>query len=214
MKKKKSVYVVGSDSDVRDMFIENDWEVVEQMRYADLIQFTGGCDISPTLYDQPPHTKTGGLNPWRDKTESIIFNLCLQNRRPIAGICRGMQLANVLLGGSMWQDVNNHAFGDHVIEDSFYNFKYKSNSIHHQQIIPNRHAYVMGFAKQATVKQKMTNTGMLDHYKPSIPFDPEVVYWEKDRVFGVQWHPEYQCSSQPDLDEIYIHYLNDVLLTD
>ncbi len=211
MKKKSAAYVVGGDPDVVGMFIEQDWDVVESMRYADLVQFTGGCDISPELYSQSIHASTGGINPWRDKTEAIVFNLCMQNNIKVAGICRGMQLINALLGGSMWQDVNNH-HGDHTVEDSFYNFKYKSNSIHHQQIIPNRHAYVLGFAKQSTRKEKMTVNGHLDKFKPSVPFDPEVVFWEKNKCFGVQWHPEYGCRSNPDLAGIYINYLNDILL--
>jgi GMP synthase-like glutamine amidotransferase len=211
VKEKKKVYVVGDDQDVRDMFERNDWEVVGSMRWANLVQFTGGCDISPVLYDQTIHSRTGGLNPWRDKTEATVFNLCMHNKIKVAGICRGMQLINVLLGGSMWQDINGHAYGDHRITDNFYNFTYNSNSIHHQQIIPNRNAWVLGFAKQSTTKEKMTKDGHLDKFKPKVSFDPEVVFWEKNRCFGVQWHPEYPCRSQNDLDEIYINYLNDVL---
>jgi len=213
--KKKSVYVVGNDGSVSSMFRRNGWEVVDRIRYADLIQFTGGTDINPLLYEQKAHHKTHATDSWRDKLEGTIFNLCLKEGKYMAGICRGMQLLNALIGGSMWQDVDHHV-GEHTVTCDFYNFSYKSNSIHHQMIIPSTRAYVMAFAKCATVKERLDPNGSLHKYKP-LPgnrMDPEVVYWEHVKSFGVQWHPEYQCSGNPDLDEIYIDYLNDVLIDD
>lgn len=214
-KKKKSVYIVGNDNSMASMFRRNDWDVVDRMRYADLVQFTGGTDINPILYGAAAHQKTSPMDPWRDKLEGTIFNLCLKEKKHMAGVCRGMQLINALVGGSMWQDVDHH-FGEHPVTCDFYNFSYKSNSIHHQMIIPSNRAYVMAFSKCATVKERIDSNGQLHKYKP-LPgnrIDPEVVYWEHANAFGVQWHPEYQCHANPDLDELYISYLNDVLLDD
>lgn len=212
MRRTYKVYVVGGDNDVVTMFRKNGWEVMDQMRYADLIQFTGGCDISPVLYGQQKHSRTSDMNPIRDKKEAIIFNLCLHNKMYMAGICRGLQLINIMSGGSMWQDVDNH-MGNHKVQCDFYNFNYTSNSIHHQQIIPTPRAWVLGRTSQCAKKEKMDENGRLDIFRPERAIDPEVVYFEHIKSFGVQWHPEYFCSKQHDLDEIYINYLHDVLLS-
>lgn len=211
MKKTYSVYVVGDDLSVSAMFNANGWNLAESMRYADLVQFTGGTDITPSLYGQKPHSRTSATATLRDKKEGIIFNLCHQYRKPMAGICRGMQLINALVGGGMWQDVDRH-MGSHKINCDLYKFSFTSNSIHHQQIIPTKDAWVLGNASVCTRKEKLDEFGRLDIFKPHKSVDPEVVYWEADNAFGVQWHPEYHCSEQPDLDEIYINYLHDVLL--
>lgn len=212
MKKTYSVYVVGDDLSVSRLFINNGWNVCESMRYADLIQFTGGTDITPSLYNQQPHARTSANATLRDKKEGIIYNLCVAYKKPMAGICRGMQLINALNGGNMWQDVDNH-MGNHRVTDSgLYKFSYMANSIHHQQIIPTKDAWVLASANRCTRKEKLDEHGRLDIFKPYQSVDPEVAYWEAINAFGVQWHPEYHCHEQPDLDEIYINYLHDVLL--
>lgn len=213
VRKRNRVYVVGGDRDVDFMFTENGWEVVSSMRHADLIQFTGGSDISPLIYKRRKHARTSPCDPWRDKIECGVFNLGLQHGMKMAGICRGLQLMNCLLGGELWQDVDGHS-GSHPVNCDFFNFKYTANSIHHQQIIPPTTCYVMAMAHKSKKKEKVDESGHLDIFRPAASLDPEVAYYESNRCFGVQWHPEYPCKEEPDLDEIYISYVNDVLMSD
>jgi gamma-glutamyl-gamma-aminobutyrate hydrolase PuuD len=102
------VFVVDSDVRITRMFMANNWLVVPSAKEADLIQFTGGADVSPMLYGEPKHPRTY-CDPNRDQHEANIFWNNID--KPKAGICRGGQFLNVMSGGSMWQDVDNHAIG-------------------------------------------------------------------------------------------------------
>ena len=66
---------------------------------------TGGQDVSPALYGEERLDSCGEDLPVRDGMESRIFQLCLERDVPVLGICRGIQLMNVLLGGTLYQDL-------------------------------------------------------------------------------------------------------------
>jgi len=75
---------------------------------------TGGCDIDPATYGSEPHPETGGTTPDRDRFELAMARGALERDMPLLGICRGMQMLNVALGGAVEQhlpDVVGH--GDH-----------------------------------------------------------------------------------------------------
>lgn len=72
---------------------------------ADGILFTGGGDISPLAYGQEPHPKTSHQDPVRDRQELEAARIAIGREMPILGICRGIQLLNVALGGTLAQDV-------------------------------------------------------------------------------------------------------------
>jgi putative glutamine amidotransferase len=72
----------------------------------DGLLFTGSDDIDPACYGQPKHARCGRLIPSR-KTDSdlALFRAARARRKPIFGICGGMQLVNVALGGTLIQDI-------------------------------------------------------------------------------------------------------------
>ena len=67
--------------------------------------FTGGLDIEPKRYGEEKHEKCGEVCPARDRFEFFVFPYLLATKKPILGICRGCQLLNVALGGTLYQDI-------------------------------------------------------------------------------------------------------------
>jgi putative glutamine amidotransferase len=71
----------------------------------DLLLLTGGEDIDPALFCEEADSALGTVNARRDAFEYRIIGEALRQRKPIFGICRGMQVLNVYFGGSLWQDL-------------------------------------------------------------------------------------------------------------
>ena len=71
----------------------------------DGILFSGGIDMQPSLYGESKHEETDEFDPQLDEFEIAVANWALQEDIPILGVCRGMQLLNVVLGGNLYQDI-------------------------------------------------------------------------------------------------------------
>jgi putative glutamine amidotransferase len=71
----------------------------------DGLVLTGGEDVSPGFYGAVPHPALGSVNEARDRTELALLQAARQRRLPVLAICRGVQLANVALGGTLIQDI-------------------------------------------------------------------------------------------------------------
>jgi putative glutamine amidotransferase len=70
---------------------------------VDGLMLAGGADIDPASYGEEPHPETRGTWPERDRFEVALARRALERDMPVLGICRGMQLLNVALGGSLEQ---------------------------------------------------------------------------------------------------------------
>ncbi|MCD9194730.1 gamma-glutamyl-gamma-aminobutyrate hydrolase family protein [Streptomyces albireticuli] len=76
-------------------------EAAAVMSGLDGLLLVGGADIDPALYRAEPGPWTGVLAPERDVWESALLRLALEGDRAVLGVCRGMQLMNVLYGGTL-----------------------------------------------------------------------------------------------------------------
>lgn len=72
----------------------------------DGILFSGGIDVQPSLYGEQERPEVDGVDPQLDAFEVAVANWALQEDIPILGVCRGMQLMNVILGGTLYQDIS------------------------------------------------------------------------------------------------------------
>jgi putative glutamine amidotransferase len=72
---------------------------------------TGGTDLHPGYYGEDPDPKLGITIPERDAFEMALVEAALRRRMPVFGICRGMQLLNVALGGTLYQDLPSQLSG-------------------------------------------------------------------------------------------------------
>lgn len=72
---------------------------------ADALLLTGGDDVDPACYGEEKLPCCGELTPMRDRLEFILIRHAINKGLPILGICRGMQILNVVLGGTLYQDI-------------------------------------------------------------------------------------------------------------
>ncbi len=77
----------------------------------DGILFSGGSDIQPVHYGEDPHPMLGKVDQKLDELELTMARWALQENVPTLGVCRGMQLMNVALGGTLYQDVQAQVEG-------------------------------------------------------------------------------------------------------
>lgn len=204
---KAKVYIANSSYLYAQMFTKEGWEIVDEIYTADLIQFTGGTDVSPYLYGEKQHPKTHP-NAERDKREVIVFAVALRDNIPMVGICRGAQFLNVMCGGKLWQDVSGHAVGAaHEVVDLVTDESFRATSTHHQMMKPGKGGKVIGVADESKWRSGMSNSGKVIHYqlKALNDFDPEIVLYPSHNTLCFQPHPEY--AGIPDLSERYFRYI-------
>lgn len=86
-------------------FVKKKKDVKKLVKNFDGFLFTGGQDIHPVHYNQPLCHCSNEISPERDALELRLFKMLLKANKPVFGICRGLQLINVALGGTLKQDI-------------------------------------------------------------------------------------------------------------
>ena len=172
---------------------ENTDILISLLDSLDGLLLTGGADINPLFLKEEPVKELHNINPFRDRQELLLTRLAANRQIPILGICRGMQVMNVALGGSIYQDIHvqmegkrikhsqdmDRAFASHTIQiehDSLLARIMKTtslpvNSFHHQAI----NEAAPGFRISARAADQVAEAIESTEYKS---------------MLGVQWHPE------------------------
>jgi putative glutamine amidotransferase len=184
---------------------------------CDALLLTGGVDVDPSLYKQAPHPMTQASVPGRDALELALLGEALARYLPVLAICRGLQLLNVCLGGSLLQHIEapGHAAGErsesswHAVSvnrgsrlyDALQTDTAMVNSRHHQAVTRER------LAPGLTVTA-MSDDGIVEGVEGT----------SHSWLVGVQWHPERLEKEAPNfvsdskkLFETFASVLNDPL---
>ncbi len=170
------------------LFRSKGFKVVEKVDNADIVVFTGGADINPALYGEKPHDRTHWIYE-RDKRELEIYRKSQGKFR--VGICRGGQLLNVLSGGKLWQDVDNH-HSAHDIKDVMTGQIVETTSIHHQAFRPGKGAIVLAVCRVSSRKEAMNERWFSTQAVPNHHWatDYEALFYPETRSLCLQGHPE------------------------
>ncbi|MDI9260249.1 gamma-glutamyl-gamma-aminobutyrate hydrolase family protein [Alicyclobacillus sendaiensis] len=86
-------------------YLADEASAIELGMRLDGLVLTGGNDVDPNLYGQEPLQGLGALEPERDRLEMLLVQVMRREQKPVLGICRGMQMLNVVLGGTLYQDL-------------------------------------------------------------------------------------------------------------
>lgn len=182
------VYVVGGGYQYIRMFHEAGFRGATGVDDADIVCFTGGEDVHPSLYGEEVLPRTGS-NLSRDEREMLIFADAAALQKPMVGICRGAQFLNVMNGGKLWQHVDNHATGRrHPVIDFRTGEKIDNmTSTHHQQMREGPNAEIIAVAELSTFKEAAND--VLKRDEPSLD-DLEVLWYPGTLSLCFQPHPE------------------------
>lgn len=156
---------------------------------VDVLLLCGGGDIAGACFGEEQSPLAGMPNEERDTYELLLMDVALEMRKPVVGICRGLQLINVALGGTLWQDITDQQTVVHqrpdkpwepvhevtLNEDSrlfaiFGQRRLKVNSTHHQAIKK------LGRTLKVVAR---SDDGFI-----------EAVESDTYPIAAVQWHPE------------------------
>lgn len=184
------VHIVGgSGGGYGDMFRAAGWEIVSNPLDADMLQFTGGEDVSPLLYGEENHRTTGN-SVRRDFEEAGYFAIARRMGTPMSGICRGGQFLNVMSGGSMYQHVGKHSVvGTHKLTDIESEEVVNVSSTHHQMMRKGPLGQLIATAALGGFKQYMIGHMTVEDAEGEP--DTEVVYYPSTKCLCFQPHPEF-----------------------
>ena len=160
----------------------------EELENYEVLVLSGGGDMgvkSGAYGDQTEDLPIGGVNDDRDDLERKLLDKAFERKMPVLGICRGMQVMNVFLGGTLWPDIGQGGF-DGGIHREGEGSEPPIGDIPHWtemegkefEVTSHHHQGVRQLGKDLQVISKSSD-GMIEAVKH------ETLPW-----FAVQWHPE------------------------
>jgi len=175
-------------------------EIYERL---DGILIPGGVDISPKEYGEDIRPECGNLDPARDRVELQLVRWAMEERKPVLGLCRGLQVINVASGGSLWQDLaaQNAAFHKHdyfptsgferdhlahdvqLVDGSLLSRVLEANSV---PVNSMHHQGVKTLGRDLVVSATSPD-GLVEAVEGS----------DDSFLIGVQWHPEVFEMADP-----------------
>ncbi len=172
------VFIVNTNAQYDKMWLDLGFTIVASIEDADIVQFTGGSDVSPALYGQHKGERTHS-NIGRDAQEVYSFIKAHEAGLPMVGICRGGQFLNVMAGGQMFQHVEGHTrYHSVMLSDEVSDVGVGIvTSTHHQMMRPNTNInhQLLVWAAEAHHDQQ----------------DTEVVFYPDSKLLCFQPHPEF-----------------------
>lgn len=160
--------------------------------FLDGILLSGGGDIDPLFFGEEPLFQSGEISPLRDDFELSLCQKALAQQLPLLGICRGMQIINIALGGTIFQDISVQT----------------NSNLKHSQQAPREYATHSIFIEKNSLlsslfgKEKTTinsfhhqavdrlGEGLIPTAKSQDGLTEAIEHTNRPFVLGVQWHPE------------------------
>lgn len=180
--------------------IDDEEAIKDLVKNVDGILISGGSDVNPLIYGEEPTDKLGEISHERDNFDISVVKNAFNLGKPILGICRGLQIMNVVFGGTLHQDLSYidgsyikhyqesrntlHCHSVDVYEDTklgeIIGKSVIANSFHHQSVKDIAPGFIVSAMSRDNVIEAIEKVG-------------------EEFVIGVQWHPEVMVALEDNL---------------
>ncbi len=189
----KGVARAGGTPVILPLLQEKD-QIREMAESLDGLLISGGVDMDPLLFGEEPHPKMGRIDPERDFFEKTILEFFVDQGKAVFGICRGCQVINLVLGGTIYQDITAQLDRELVKHSQQAPRWYSTHSISLEsgtlleKAFGQKSALVNSFHHQA-VKEPAPGFVVTAEAVDGVV---EAIEQKKGQfILGVQWHPEH-----------------------
>lgn len=179
-----------SDDDIGD--------IIQQM---DGVLLPGGGDIEPSVYRGNGHPTVSGIDEDRDRVEFVVARTAVAQQKPLLAICRGLQVLNVALGGSLWEDVEQ--LMPQAMHHEFVN-THPRNYLAHDVTIEPDSLLARQLDRTETAVNSLHHQGirqLADALRPTAVAPDGLIEGAEvighPYAVGVQWHPENLVHNAP-----------------
>ncbi len=189
-------WISGEDSSIQIVALSWEKQNIEDFNKCHGLVLSGGVDIDPFYYESGISTYPNQPAEWnrkRDQFELDLFHVAAQKKTPILGVCRGLQLVNVALGGTLLSDIEsigkpNHRSSEgidhiHVLQLLEGSLLQGITMIHEGEVNSAHHQCINKVADSLVVNCISQPDGII-----------EGIEWKEKQnrspMICVQWHPE------------------------
>jgi putative glutamine amidotransferase len=160
------------------------------------ILLPGGDDVDPCYFNEERHPQLGEVDRQRDEVELALARWCRDERKPLLGICRGVQVLNVAFGGTLWQDIPSQL---PETLDHRHNTKLKQYDVRGHELILEPDSWLAGHLDAAELLANTMHHQAVKDVAPglrAVGRSPDGVIEAVEAVddgfiVGVQCHPEH-----------------------
>ena len=171
--------------------------------------YAGGQDISPNLYAQKRSEMCGQCCRERDEMETMLFRMVYEQDKPLLGICRGIQCINVVMGGTLYQDLPS----EHSSDTEHHQMPPYDVPVHSVKIIGDSPLYKL--LKKETLMVNSYHHQAIKTLAPKLSVMAvsedslvEAVYVpNKKFIWGIQWHPELSYLADENSRRIFSEFV-------
>ncbi|MFN8650765.1 MAG: gamma-glutamyl-gamma-aminobutyrate hydrolase family protein [Gemmatimonadales bacterium] len=185
-------------------------EIYERL---DGILIPGGVDMDPATFGEDRHPKLGAVDPARDRVELQLTRWAVEDKKPVLGLCRGIQVINVSLGGTLYQDIADQV-PSAIKHDYFPNAGFERDHIAHEVTLTPGTRLREAMERSTIKVNSMHHQAIKDLAPALVPSAVapdglvEAVEHASDHfMVGVQWHPEVFEMTDPHTRHLFSEFV-------
>jgi putative glutamine amidotransferase len=178
----------------------------ELVARVDGVILQGGGDIDPNRYGQQPRSNSiYGISAEHDDLEIAVIRAAVEQDKPVLAICRGLQILNVALGGTLHQHLADVLEDGESHWDKYHEIELESTSKVAKAMKTNSPKRAHSFHHQAI--DKLASGLVVTGRAPDQTIEA-VEHESKKWIVGVQWHPEDDADTEPDQQNLFNAFIN------